>query len=382
MRHQKKSLQIILLSACVVVLCACGGGDATLGTNAPPPTPPTRSSIHMEVVLGPQQFPSPGPDDAARGCRDGHASQARLGHAAEIALSTDQRRLYTIERTHCEGRQFRIRALELDSRQISTLLISSPVPHDAQQAAPLRNVLEPRALAEGPDGSLFIADNVEHFNGSLIMPYRQQAGLGNGIWRRTAEGQLTQLAGFAALPSRIGIRDGQGPAAEFSSIGALCSMPDGSLLLTDQSLLRRVSPDGTVSTLPSSQHGALSGLRCGPDGQHLSFLDIGAGQSTAYALERQTALGYTCAEPAHVLAALDGRLAWVLASDRSSMSLIDLHSGQAIPGSTVPFAGSTAAAPSSGVPPIEMPLRAAAAANGVAYFTSGQSIVKISYLGP
>ena len=64
------------------------------------------------------------------------------------------------------------------------------------------------------------------------------------LLRRTPDGKVTTLAGGA-----YGQADGKGTAARFSSIGNIAFAPDGSLYLTDGATLRKVSMDGTVTTV-------------------------------------------------------------------------------------------------------------------------------------
>ena len=64
------------------------------------------------------------------------------------------------------------------------------------------------------------------------------------IYRRKPGGVRELVAGGA-----YGYADGLGPAARFGPVGALAVAPDGSLLVTDAPGVRRIAPDGRVSTL-------------------------------------------------------------------------------------------------------------------------------------
>ena len=96
------------------------------------------------------------------------------------------------------------------------------------------------------------------------------------LLRRTPAGIVTTLAG-----SSYGHADGKGTAARFSSVGGITFGPDGTLYLTDGATIRKVSMDGTVTTVgkgldflePADQprflsglSGSLTGLSVGPDG--------------------------------------------------------------------------------------------------------------------
>lgn len=67
------------------------------------------------------------------------------------------------------------------------------------------------------------------------------------IRRISPDGTITTLAG---QPAHTTLADGQGNAAGFVDPRQLLLMPDGSFLVVDGTRLRRMSPDGTVTTLP------------------------------------------------------------------------------------------------------------------------------------
>jgi len=67
------------------------------------------------------------------------------------------------------------------------------------------------------------------------------------LLRRPPNGEVTTFAGSA-----YGHADGKGTAAKFSSIGGVAFGPDGSLYLADGGSVRKVTMDGTVSTLASN----------------------------------------------------------------------------------------------------------------------------------
>jgi len=63
------------------------------------------------------------------------------------------------------------------------------------------------------------------------------------IVKHTASG-ITPFVG-----SRYGLRDGKGAAAQFSNIVGLAIAADGALYATDGGAVRKIAPDGTVTTL-------------------------------------------------------------------------------------------------------------------------------------
>lgn len=64
------------------------------------------------------------------------------------------------------------------------------------------------------------------------------------LLKRTSRGEVQELAGGA-----FGIKDGKGKEAQFSSVGGVDVLPDGTIYLVDGATLRKVSPDGQVTTL-------------------------------------------------------------------------------------------------------------------------------------
>lgn len=103
----------------------------------------------------------------------------------------------------------------------------------------------PMGLAMTADGSLFAADNYA-----------------STIRRRTPQGIWTT---FSGKPNSSGSADGQGEAARFSSPHDVVLDPEGNLLVADtfNSAIRKITPDGTVSTWAGglSQQGTIDGYR-------------------------------------------------------------------------------------------------------------------------
>ncbi|HEX2204190.1 MAG TPA: RHS repeat-associated core domain-containing protein, partial [Longimicrobium sp.] len=91
--------------------------------------------------------------------------------------------------------------------------------------------LDPNGIAVGPDGSIYIAS----FSGARV-------------WRFHPDGRYTLVAGTG----RRGCTGDGGPATEarFQSLNGVALGPDGSVYIEDSfnSRIRRVAPDGTIST--------------------------------------------------------------------------------------------------------------------------------------
>jgi DNA-binding beta-propeller fold protein YncE len=90
----------------------------------------------------------------------------------------------------------------------------------------------PRGAVIGPDETIYVADT------------------GNGLIRRIAKGMVTTLAGAATDKAERYQADGKGAAASFFGPTALVLDPVTSCLyVADGCAIRRVTPDGTVTTV-------------------------------------------------------------------------------------------------------------------------------------
>ena len=104
----------------------------------------------------------------------------------------------------------------------------------------------PRSLTVAPDGAVIVADT------------------GNHIIRRIApDGVVTTLAGLDGVE---GFADGMGASARFRLPAGVAAAPDGNLFISDTAsqLIRRLAPDGSVTTLAGSA--TLSGWEDGVQG--------------------------------------------------------------------------------------------------------------------
>jgi hypothetical protein len=95
----------------------------------------------------------------------------------------------------------------------------------------------PRALTMWRDrlGNTYFIDQNNHLKQRTI------------LLRRTPEGKVETFAGGA-----YGHRDGKGTDAQFSSVGALTLSADGNIYLSDGVSLRKVAPDGTITTVATN----------------------------------------------------------------------------------------------------------------------------------
>ena len=98
--------------------------------------------------------------------------------------------------------------------------------------APTDNPPRGMSLWRDHDGNMYLVDQNNHTRTQTL------------LLRRTPDGKVTTLAGSA-----YGHKDGKGTEARFSSVGGMAFGPDGSLYLTDGASVRRVTMDGTVTTV-------------------------------------------------------------------------------------------------------------------------------------
>ncbi|HEY3024979.1 MAG TPA: hypothetical protein VGJ55_02380 [Pyrinomonadaceae bacterium] len=82
------------------------------------------------------------------------------------------------------------------------------------------------------DGNMYIVDQNNHTKTQTL------------LLRRTPDGKVTTFAGSA-----YGHKDGKGTEARFSSVGGIAFGPDQNLYLTDGTSVRKVTMDGTVTTV-------------------------------------------------------------------------------------------------------------------------------------
>lgn len=97
------------------------------------------------------------------------------------------------------------------------------------------------ALPVGQGGDPFAIDRAGNIYAVKSEQYRSTQ-----ILKIRPDGQSSVLAG-----SGWGLADGRGPAAKFADLhgGSMLATPEGGLLVTDTARVRRIAPDGTVSTL-------------------------------------------------------------------------------------------------------------------------------------
>ena len=98
--------------------------------------------------------------------------------------------------------------------------------------APNNNPSKGVSIWRDRDGNMYSVEQNNHLKRETL------------LLRRTPSGNVSVLAG-----SSYGHADGKGSKAKFSNIVGMAFGPDGSLYLTDSSSIRKVTMDGTVTTL-------------------------------------------------------------------------------------------------------------------------------------
>jgi sugar lactone lactonase YvrE len=87
------------------------------------------------------------------------------------------------------------------------------------------------------------------------------------IYRLSPDGRRELLAGGA-----YGYADGFGPAARFGPVGALAMAPDGTIHATDAPAIRRIAPDGRVTTIVRGGRLLEPSLASRLMGEHFGYL--------------------------------------------------------------------------------------------------------------
>lgn len=306
------SLRRITLAATWALLAACGGGGG--GAPPPPPPPPPPPSPVLTVTLQPAATSAvagtPASFSVSATCSTlALGIQWQRGQTAggvltwiDIAAATAATHTFATG-IGDNGLQFRARldcgGLAATTSQPAALVVTPP-PTVAMEALPLvglraqAEILEVAGIDRHPDGSYrFISSNrIQRLSVDLstITPvagalsagaadgaadaalFRQPLGVAhdaagntyvadtaNHTIRRIApDGTVSTLAGSAGI---AGTADGSGATARFSRTAAIAIGPDGDLYVADQdnARIRRVTTAGVVSTYAGSVYGVADG---------------------------------------------------------------------------------------------------------------------------
>ena len=177
----------------------------------------------------------------------GPATQARLTHPRAVAVTADGV-------VYCNSAH-RIRRVDPDGI-ITTIAGHGGAGRFSGDGGPARDasLSFPRQLAMGADGSLYVVDSGNH-----------------RVRRIAPSGIITTVAGDG---TSVHSGDG-GPATEagFAQMISVSVAPDGSLYIAeyDGDRIRRVGPDGVVTTVAGVGHNGFSGDTGPATNAHLSF---------------------------------------------------------------------------------------------------------------
>lgn len=346
-------------------LVACGGGSG--GPTEPAP-PVVTSRVTVEVVAGTINLANALATDPAHGC-DGPASNVIISADAPIALGGDGKSIFI--GAGCDSLPS-VRKLDLESKTVSTVARGGTLPTGSGSFT-LTNFLSARAVAQSSNGSLLIGDS-EEFTGGLTLSVRDKQGLGNGVWLLLPGGQLRQLAGFSQ-PARSVAADGVGQAAVFGIISAICPGGDDSFYVHDGGFIRKLTLDGTVSTLRGTDGAAVTSMVCGTSGRNL----VTNGQGQLQEIPSQQTFPSLNGKLGLIYGLADGPTAWVSNPAGSTLMLTNLSTGAALEGSSLGLGESTqlSSAPYA-LPPLSS-FNFRTAPGQVAYAATAHSIVKLTY---
>ncbi|MEP6707393.1 MAG: hypothetical protein ABJC05_07725 [Pyrinomonadaceae bacterium] len=155
--------------------------------------------------------------------RDGKLSVFRAGmngrHVHELAIDSEDN-IYGADISY------------VSQKWISDVWKMTPEGKLTYLLAPTDNPPRGMSLWRDHDGNMYLVDQNNHTKTQTL------------LLRRTPDGEVTTLAGSA-----YGHKDGKGTEARFSSVGGMAFGPDGNLYLSDGTSVRKVTMDGTVTTV-------------------------------------------------------------------------------------------------------------------------------------
>ena len=225
---------LLLLPALLVLGVACSGKKSNSASD--PGTPPavTSNPTSVSTVTGRQAsfaiLATGAPTLAYQWAKDGQPILGAIGATYTLYQPrVEDAGSYTVTVTNAFGTA---------TSGAATLTVLVAVPFNA-----------PGGLAYDASGNLFVSDMNDHT-----------------IWKVDATNHRTLVAGSSGLP---GSADGLGGDARFNHPGGLAFDPAGNLVVADTGnhTLRRITPDGTVTTLagapgvPGSADGAAAQAR-------------------------------------------------------------------------------------------------------------------------
>jgi DNA-binding beta-propeller fold protein YncE len=196
---------------------------------------------HQLVTMQPDGYVQPwlgGKDEGEEGCfKDGKVAEARFKGPTDLAVwprndkaeaGAPWRALIADSSNHC----LRLVRATAKGTRISTYA-GKGTEHGCQDGTLAEaRFCEPRGIAFGQDDAIYVAD------------------AGNGMVRKIHRGQVTVLAGRKQAFHERKQVDGRGAEACFWAPESLVVDPrNGNLYVSDFCAIRRITPDGTVTTV-------------------------------------------------------------------------------------------------------------------------------------
>jgi serine/threonine-protein kinase len=183
------------------------------------------SKIHGVRKISPAAFVSVVAGSGATGFADGGVDTAKFEKECSGIDTDEQGNIYVLD-----WKNRRIRKISITG-QVTTIVGNGNaafIDGDAHVA----QLLDPAGLVMDKQGNLFIGD-------------------GNRIRKITPAGVVSTIAG----KDSIGYRDGQANAALFSSIIDMVMDEQGNIYASDENHIRKITPQGEVSTIAGSVAG-------------------------------------------------------------------------------------------------------------------------------
>jgi sugar lactone lactonase YvrE len=217
----------IVTALVFTLLSACGGSSDAPSTGTPPVSeqPPSTAPATPTLTVFAGNTGGPGVDDGA-------ADVARFSLPSDVAIAGNGTLYIADSFNHTIRKMF--------NGQVSTLAGTPGLDGHADGQGAAARFYSPVALAVDAAHSVYVADS------------------GNHVIRKISPGgAVTTLAGAVGA---FGNADGQGDAARFLRPVGVASAPTGHLYVVDEqsggvdtfNTLRRITPEGTVTTVTSN----------------------------------------------------------------------------------------------------------------------------------
>lgn len=233
----------------LVLLVACGGGGG--GTPTPPPPPPPPVTALISTFTASQPVVPMGSSATLVWTLDKSVTAATLdgqplaGAAGSATVTPKFRQSYTLvatdgQRTETKVVKVAAQGLDLIAGDLGGYGCLDGVGRDARFSWPW-------ILASDPQGNLVVADPNFWFSLRKVTP----------------AGVVSTLAGH---PTEAGYVDGPAGTARFGQIAGLTVTPNGTIFVVDfgNKKIRKIGPDGTVSTFVSFSEGGSGAFQFNP----------------------------------------------------------------------------------------------------------------------